>query len=43
MLSIDSLRGVIDDIKEALHAEKAAGRDKEMQLHKVLAERAVLV
>ena len=42
-MDMDSLRAVLDDLKECLHAEKAAGRDKDVQLHKLRAERDIVV
>jgi len=40
---VSSLKEVLDSLKAALHSEKASGREKEVQLHKALAERDIVV
>lgn len=42
-MDMDALRAVLDDVREALSTEKAAGRDKDVQLHKLRAERDIVV
>lgn len=40
---VEQLKEVIDGLKAALHAERATVRDKDVQLHKLLAERDMVV
>jgi hypothetical protein len=39
----EQLKEQIDSLKAALHAERASGRDKDVQIHKLLAERDMVV
>jgi hypothetical protein len=40
---VEQLKEVIDGLKAALHAERATVRDKDVQIHKLLAERDLVV
>ena len=40
---VEQLKEVIDGLKAALHAERATVRDKDVQIHKLLAERDMVV
>jgi len=41
--SVEVLKGTIDSLREALHAEKASSREKDVQIHRLLAERDMIV
>lgn len=41
--SVEELKNTIDSLRDALHAEKASSREKDVQIHKLLAERDMVV
>jgi hypothetical protein len=40
---VDQLKEVIDSLKASLHAERQSAADKDVQIHKLLAERDFVV